>query len=193
MGHRWCTRFALPWYKVVNQKKYHFHDVTLGSTVQNAYHALSIDDRRKLFEPTLWEKSKAVQVNDTHPQRLEQRWFAGVHSNVGGSYRDSGLSNKALQWLMDKAADLGLCYREPPHYDADPEKHKDEIRNSYTWKYWFWPKVWRKIDLDNPLHNESIDNSVWERYNDPSRKYKPKNLETWVGRAENGKKESNHS
>lgn len=43
-------------------------------------------------------------------QVLEQRWFAGVHSNVGGGYANEGLSNIALQWLMKKAEATGLVF-----------------------------------------------------------------------------------
>ena len=170
----------LPWYKTLNQKKYHFHDVTLSSTVKHAYHALSIDDRRKLFTPTLWEKSDTVSEDGNHPQQLEQRWFAGVHSNVGGGYKDSGLSNRALQWLIDKATTAGLCYHDPVSYEINPDRDKEEIRNSYTWKYWFWRKIWRDIDLDDSRQNQSIDDSVRERYNNPLKKYKPANLKKWI-------------
>ncbi len=98
----------LPWYKLVNTKKYKFHDVKLSSYIKNAYHALAIDEKRKLFEPTLWTKANSVLANKKHEQQLEQRWFSRVHSNVGGGYKDSGLNNIALQWLFDKAEAAGL-------------------------------------------------------------------------------------
>ena len=36
-------------------------------------------------------------------------WFAGVHSNVGGSYPESGLSDVTLLWMMGKAEGCGLA------------------------------------------------------------------------------------
>ncbi|MDQ6609749.1 MAG: DUF2235 domain-containing protein, partial [Bacteroidota bacterium] len=110
----------LPWYQLANRNKYKFHDVTLSSTIRNAYHALAIDERRALFSPTLWKKSKTVSNDPEHPQQMEQRWFAGVHSNVGGGYADSALSNITLKWLMEKAEAVGLCYNDPTSIIANP-------------------------------------------------------------------------
>jgi hypothetical protein len=39
---------------------------------------------------------------------LAQAWFAGVHSNVGGSYTPDGLANEALHWIVEQAEALGL-------------------------------------------------------------------------------------
>lgn len=74
--------FALQWY---NKLKYAFYDTTLSSIVENAFHALSIDEKRSNFKPTLWERSTNPAKRD-FKQVLEQRWFAGVHANVGGGY-----------------------------------------------------------------------------------------------------------
>ncbi|HMI78670.1 MAG TPA: DUF2235 domain-containing protein, partial [Ferruginibacter sp.] len=71
----------LPAFQFKNKNRYKFHDVTLSSTIEHAYHALAIDERRALFAPTLWQKSNTVKNDNTHPQQMEQRWFAGVHSN----------------------------------------------------------------------------------------------------------------
>ena len=86
-------------------RKYAFHDVRLSGHVRHAYHALAIDEQRKPFLPAIWEV-------DTPGQDVEQVWFAGVHSNVGGGYPDCGLSDVALQWMLDKAAALGLEFDE---------------------------------------------------------------------------------
>ena len=165
----------LPWYKMQNQNKYKFHDVTLSSTVDNAYHALAIDDKRKLFIPTLWEKSKSVKDSKDHIQKMEQRWFVGVHSNVGGGYADCGLSDIALMWLIEKAKDVGLCFDEKC-LEAIKPNCNGELRNSYDWKYWFWRPMWRKIELNG--NNQVIDDSVWKRYNS-DKKYRPKNLKEY--------------
>ncbi len=163
----------LPWYKFLNKRKYKFHDVTLSSTVQNAYHALAIDEKRKLFIPTLWEKSDTVKKNENHPQKMEQRWFPGVHSNVGGGYANACLSDIALKWLIKKSGEVGLCFD-----DAELQKIKadcmGELRNSYTLLYWFWLPVWRTITPRNDT-NQVIDESAWER-SEKDKKYKPGNL-----------------
>ena len=164
----------LPSYKNQNQLKYKFHDCTLNSHIRYAYHALAIDERRALFTPTLWEKSDAVMKNKNHEQVMEQRWFAGVHSNIGGGYANSGLSDIALNWLMKKAGNTGLCYQEPAAINIQPDT-SGELRNSYTSRYWFWLPHWRKIDVENKKYNQTIDESVWARYDaDPT--YRPGNI-----------------
>ena len=43
---------------------------------------------------------------------LEQVWFPGVHSDVGGGYPASGLADAAFLWMVGKAKDCGLLFRE---------------------------------------------------------------------------------
>lgn len=169
----------LPWYRMANITKYKFHDVTLSSFVENACQALAIDERRKLFQPTLWEKSKTVKNDPNHPQQMEQRWFAGVHSNIGGGYEDTGLSDLALGWLAQKAQKAGLCYY-PDVVEQIKGKPDGELRNSYTPLYWFWRPVWRTISLNDDTH-QSIDNSVAERVSAFAH-YRPRNLSQWIVR-----------
>lgn len=87
-----------------------FHDCTLTSYVENAFHALAIDEERDIFKATLWNQSE--NVTDQNPQVLEQVWFPGVHSNVGGGYLDEGLSDIALLWMIKKAKLCGLNFNE---------------------------------------------------------------------------------
>jgi hypothetical protein len=77
---------------------YQFQDTNLGPHVENAFHALALDEHREDFVPTLWSKSR----NAPATQRLEQVWFPGAHSNVGGGYPEHGLSDVALAWMADR-------------------------------------------------------------------------------------------
>ena len=86
-----------------NRRKYQYHDVGLNPHIENAYHALAIDERRKPFAPNLWRRP--ANWNGV----LEQAWFPGVHSNVGGGYAPDGLANEALHWIAGKAQALGLA------------------------------------------------------------------------------------
>lgn len=80
-----------------------FHDTRLSSIIANAYHALAVDERRLIFQPTL------MTPNTQHDaEHFEQKWFPGVHSNVGGGYLNTGLSDLALNWMADKARQHGL-------------------------------------------------------------------------------------
>lgn len=90
-------------------RRYEFHDVKLSGVIDNAYQALAIDERRRPFAPSIWEQQEGLDE-----QVLEQKWFAGVHSNIGGGYKDTGLSDIAFEWLREKAETCGLAF--DPHY-----------------------------------------------------------------------------
>jgi hypothetical protein len=76
-----------------------FHDTRLGPDVTFAYQALAIDEQRPPYEPTLWLQNDKPCAEQT----LEQVWFAGVHSEVGGGTSDTSLPDIALLWMLDKA------------------------------------------------------------------------------------------
>jgi uncharacterized protein (DUF2235 family) len=165
----------LPWYKLYNSERYKFHDVTLSSTVENAYHALAVDERRKLFEPTLWEVSKKIVDGSVIGQSMEQRWFPGVHCNIGGGYEDRGLSDQALIWIIEKARALGLAF-DPEKLNGFHANCKGVLRDSYTAPYWFWRKIWRQVKAKQ-FTNEVIDDSVYERINTDAT-YHPGNMKS---------------
>ena len=77
-------------------KEYGWYDTRLSDCVENAFHALALDERRFPFSPALWERDDEGVTN------LKQVWFPGVHSNVGGSYDDYGMANITLAWMMDQ-------------------------------------------------------------------------------------------
>lgn len=62
------------------------------------YHALSLDDERHTFHPLMWDESLRVSG-----QKIEQVWFSGVHSNVGGGYAKDEMAYVSLDWMMQKA------------------------------------------------------------------------------------------
>jgi len=83
------------WNRFIHQ--YKFPALDLSPQVVKACHALAIDDERLTFHPTLWEP------RDGDEKRVEQVWFAGVHSNIGGGYPKHGMSLVTLDWMMTRA------------------------------------------------------------------------------------------
>ena len=81
-----------------------FYDTKMGDNILIARRALAIDELRSDFEPTIW--------HDREHMSLQQVWFSGVHSNIGGSYpadADGGLlSDIPLDWLRKEALSLSL-------------------------------------------------------------------------------------
>ncbi len=106
-------------------KRWSFHDTELSSYVDNAHHALAIDELRKPFKPTLWQQQQPPPENQT----LEQVWFAGVHSDVGGGYADCSLAESALLWMVEKASVRGLTF-ESDHFQPATGTIDDQRRRT---------------------------------------------------------------
>jgi hypothetical protein len=167
-----------------------FHDTTLSRYVLNAYHALAIDERRRPFKPTLW-----VQQDDATNQTLEQVWFAGVHSDVGGGYSDVALSEIALLWMAEKARSSGLAFK-PDHLavtrtNLDPAERREGIQvapdyaatlhNSRKGIYLLQPPYDRRLAGDNGagVDGGELASSAKVRY-DRDELYRPPGLSDWL-------------
>ena len=167
-----------------------FHDTTLSRYVLHAYHALAIDERRRPFRPTLWQ-----QQGDATGQTLEQVWFAGVHSDVGGGYRDTGLSEISLLWMAEKARGCGLRFK-PDHLvvttnDLDAQARASgmqvqpdfdaELHNSRKGIYLLQPAYDRRLAGDDgaPTDGGALASTAQERY-DREESYRPPGLHEWV-------------
>jgi len=79
-------------------------------------HAMAIDERRRMFRLNRWKNGQEFVENPfsdppvTRKQDSVQRWFAGVHSDIGGGYpeEESSLSKLPLIWMVDEARAHGL-------------------------------------------------------------------------------------
>lgn len=73
--------------------------------VATVRHAVSIDEKRRPYRPYLVRPKADVPV-------LDETWFAGVHSDVGGTFEDDPrLADIALKWMVDGAVAAGLHVR----------------------------------------------------------------------------------
>ena len=66
----------------LNRNENGFHDVELSSITDVNLHAVAIDEHRWPFQATLW-RQPPFKKYDT---KVEQVWFSGAHSDVGGGY-----------------------------------------------------------------------------------------------------------
>jgi len=165
-------------------------------------HAVSIDERRAFFRQNL--------VHEPAPanQNVKQVWFAGVHSDVGGSYDEasSGLSKIALRWILCEAQSAGLSLDPAkvtamlggtaPYVSPNPKGQLHKSLHGFWWVGEFWPKLFshsvpvpgqaepgwkrgirlnfgRRRFIQDGAH---IHESVFERMQDKSLGYRPKNL-----------------
>lgn len=79
----------------------------IAPNVHKAFHLVSIDDPRRAFRPVLMGQE----------QRVQEVWFAGVHSDVGGGYRNDALSDITLRFMIEKARAAGVNFRMPDETD----------------------------------------------------------------------------
>lgn len=77
--------------------------------------AIAIDERRRMFRLNRWTSDQTHRAKPFQPasdvkQDIKQVWFAGVHADIGGGYREteSGLSKLPLAWMIEEAAAAGL-------------------------------------------------------------------------------------
>ncbi|HXK11068.1 MAG TPA: DUF2235 domain-containing protein [Vicinamibacteria bacterium] len=128
--------------------------------IQHCRHALALDEHRSSFNHTpflafvghdvaetergdpgggapapakYWARTRAMWRN-----KIEQRWFVGAHSNVGGGYEDNLLAQRPLRWILEGAVKQGLAV--DPVADAGPVTRSDQRpRDSYAefaWPLW---------------------------------------------------------
>jgi uncharacterized protein (DUF2235 family) len=154
----------------------HFHDTDLSSTVECAYQALAIDEKRRHFRATLWNQQSHAKGRQT----LEQVWFVGVHSNVGGGCAAAGLSDVALEWMCAKARLCGLELGPLPVQPDVLQPYNESRRGFYRLMPVFYRPI-AKPGLKKEPTCEELHLSVLERCKkDPA--YRPRNLKNFFER-----------
>ena len=178
---------GVPGFKSIT-RRWAFHDTSLSSIVDAAYQALAIDEQRRPFEPAIWEPQ-----DDSEKQTIEQVWFSGVHSDIGGGYADSGLSDIALTWMVDRAATNGLEFHpgtitptpgsivlsSTSNARVDPQPMGD-LHNSRTKLYRLLRPVIRGIGQKDPTHEYAGSTAV-ERRDASECNYAPNGLIDYLG------------
>jgi uncharacterized protein (DUF2235 family) len=86
-----------------------------NASVRTFRHALALDEKRRMFRVAKWVQPQPFVPNRFRPkenleQDIEQRWFPGVHSDIGGGYpeNESALSKIPLIWMVEEARKAGL-------------------------------------------------------------------------------------
>jgi len=136
----WDTVSSVGW--AWNPRKYPY--TAKNPSVTHIRHAVSIDERRWFFRQNLFSPAPE--------QDVEEQWFPGVHSDVGGGYAEEkgGLWRYPFTWILDEAEHAGLCVakerRERVLHRSEPGARPflDPQHESLTLWWWpaeFFPKV----------------------------------------------------
>lgn len=151
--------------------RFRFYDLSLNTRVRYARHALAIDESRSDFARVPWAGLGVWPDRKGEPEWLQQVWFAGNHSDIGGSYPEdeARLSDISLKWMVDQATSLPHPLLVDPSQlhlfpDGAGMQHSEieSMRDSY---YSWWPKLWcwtwaqapRKVDVAAVLHPTVYD------------------------------------
>ena len=111
---------------LMNEKKRPASDVvfenkTIAPAIMEALHLVALDERRIPFFPTLMDtgKRRNNQGRLVNEDRVTEIWFPGAHADIGGGYHFDGLSDVALQFMLDELErrNLGLKITPPAAID----------------------------------------------------------------------------
>jgi uncharacterized protein (DUF2235 family) len=161
------------WMDRLNPYRHRFHNTELDKGVPFAFHALAVDDQRKVFRPTLWTEDPSNEE-----QTIEQVWFAGMHSDVGGGYLENDLSDISLEWMMERAEQRGLGFIEGWREGLNPKPLTKKTHDSRSGWGWFYLKKSRDIGGLCRKHNAParIHHTVIDRRDSDEVEYDPKNI-----------------
>jgi len=171
---------------LLSRRKYEFHDTRLSGFVDVARHAIALDENRSQFEPTLWTAVPIPILG--HTTSVEQRWFVGAHTDVGGggppSHEPAPLSALAREWIIGEAVTAGLVLDKPPT-PLTGNEWRAIIHDSYTDFLGGLAQLvpgrqryWRPV---NTTIGEQLNPSVPQRWNaDPNYRPHNPNLVPWV-------------
>ncbi len=181
------ARYA--WFSWIN-KKHRFHDTSLSKFVKRARHAVAIDERRMDFKPTLWdnidEMNAGAPVHLDEELPYQERWFPGVHGSVGGGGQRRGLSDQALDWVLDGARSAGLVLDSDSLsriYELKPD-YREYIENSDDpgWLYKIMNNIAVADRMPGPKSLAELSKSAKRRWLEnrdnlkDKKKYRPKTL-----------------
>ncbi len=160
-----------------------FYDKSLNTNVGWARHAIAIDEHRAAFDRVPWGNKgiEFPQRGEGKPLWLKQLWFAGNHSDIGGSYpeNESRLSDIALKWMVEEAQKvpdpLVVDSTVLRLYPSAAGIQHDECRG---WLFKYAKQIDRILVTDATLHP-----TVYDRFNlsavmhlDEARPYRPRGL-----------------
>ena len=154
---------GLDWLCDITIFAHNFYNYELTDNVKHAYQALAIDDERLSFEPKVWKEPPTSKTT------VEQVWFAGAHSNVGGGYGRAGLSHIALEWMLSKAVAVGLKLKAGSMEEVRAKAHAHgrlyNERNGLGVFYRYYPRVIAELCKNKLPETDTvkIHRSVFER------------------------------
>lgn len=156
---------------------HNFYHYKLTDNVEFACQALSIDDERTAFWPFVWSEKDIEGAADRTKDNVEQVWFAGMHSNVGGGYERAGMAGVPLHWMINRAEKHGLVFDKNSIQGINSACHIHgrmyNSRDGVGFMYRYHPREIKKLCEDKLLGEIKIHCSVIERMSHRTANYAP--------------------
>ena len=157
---------------------YAFASTTLHPNIERAMHAVSVDEQRRDFAPTLW---------DPDP-RVTQELFPGGHADVGGGYPAHRLSDVPLVWMVDRLrSEVGLRFKPVDSAEISPDALAVGHR---AWMSPIYVRLGNRLRTF-PAGYAAVNDAVRQRMaapavqpdpETPATKYDPSNIKDLLGR-----------
>ena len=120
--------------------------------VDTVRHGLALDEQRSWFLPTSWggiDSDPPMPDTQSRDQNILEIWFRGTHSDVGGGYEDDAAARIPLRWMLNEAADAGLCLNQAGRDLAvSPDPPSPALHDSLT-REWLVREYLPRWELDN--------------------------------------------
>jgi len=134
-----------------------FHTHRLGSSVKHGFHAIALDETRKVFEPVMWESNGLADT------RVVQMWFRGTHGDIGGMLGGimpaRYLSNIPLIWMLEQIEGCGIALPENWRMRYPTKASAPSVGTWSGWGKMFLIRGKRKVGRDpsERLHPTAIE------------------------------------
>lgn len=191
------THYPKKWRFRIHRSGWRFkhYDRFLDPRVRYARHALAIDESRATFARVEW--GRKIDQTSKPADWLVQMWFAGNHSDIGGSYAEteSRLSDIALEWMVGQASEVPhplIVDKSKLHLFPDPlgMQHCEIVGLREMYPRWI-PRAlrrsWKQLhraEIQRPGNEFRFHPSVSKRFEAEGvlkcgvrGKYRPPNLE----------------
>lgn len=183
----------------VFNRKFAFHDTDLSRVVRRARHAVSVDEKRRSFAPSMWTNLGDLNAPEPEKNLYQQVYFPGTHGGVGGGGPVRGLSDAALEWVFRGASDEGLAFDrddQSPIFLLRPDP-RCQLFNETGKKRWSIKDRLMGVGLADrkfpAMDRQAIHDSLLHRFRMPAEqlaegvKYRPTALkEMWTTIADMG-------
>lgn len=141
--------------------RFKHYDRFLDRRVRYARHAQALDESRATFARVGW--GRKMDMAEMPNDWLVQTWFAGNHSDIGGSYpeTESRLSDIALQWMVEQATEIPdpiIIDKSTLHLFPDPAgmQHCEICSVLDLYPAWFPPR-WRRTWIEEARPDVTLD------------------------------------